>query len=128
MNELQKLIQSNLEKWNGEPNMQSVIIPMIRRVVPSIIAADLAGVQTAEDTITFGMETFIVDDIVQEYYTVNVSYWYQLKKNILGADIIQWCYNTYGQETPSRWYCRGSSSFVFKHEADRTWFLMRWSA
>ena len=42
----------------------------------------------------------------------------------LYAEMIRWCYETY---EPSKWH-RESYCVRFQAEADRNWFLLRWSS
>ena len=56
------------------------------------------------------------------YYFVTVAY-HKLR------EMKQWCYKTFGDfgdETTQRWQVMGTA-VVFRNEADRSWFIMRWS-
>lgn len=66
------------------------------------------------------------------YYTVAPH-----QANVSWRDMEQWCLDTFGENTGSiwaettpdpgeRWYVN-NSKFWFKSEADRTWFLLKWS-
>lgn len=50
--EIMKAVQEEMEKFMGEPNtpvtqskMNSILLPMIRRVIPTVIAHDIVSVQ-----------------------------------------------------------------------------------
>lgn len=60
---------------------------------------------------------------VQAYYAVNV--------NEVNDDMMEWCYNTFGVEGPTkkgftRWF-KVNKTFYFRNEKDSTWFILQWS-
>ena len=66
-----------------------------------------------------------------QYYTVAPP-----MAGVSWRDMAAWCIETFGsstgsiwsawQESSERWYVN-NSKFWFRDEADRTWFLLRWS-
>ena len=67
----------------------------------------------------------------EQYYTVAPP-----TESLPWGDMALWCIETFGpstgsiwaaiQEPGERWYAN-NSKFWFRSEADRTWFLLRWS-
>jgi hypothetical protein len=66
-----------------------------------------------------------------QYYTVAPP-----MEGVSWRDMAAWCTETFGASTGSIWSARTESGerwyanntkFWFREEADRTWFLLRWS-
>ena len=113
--------------------IRKIIMPMIRKVMPGIIAKDIVSVQPM--------------DIVLEWRTgegkgqmCDTEYWvqaptsmgdvfairskhFQKKTDIAAMQI--WCEETFGMEYATDWYKQGST-FYFLNETDRTAFVLRW--
>lgn len=146
-----KTIKENAEKWisgdKPEPvdtSFSSVMLPMIKKVMPQTIASQIVGVQpmTFPSGTIFGTRSSIWDTIVTtfieqveidgdniDYYAVKVPYGYFSKHNVENDDIHNWCTETFSKEIDeNRWYMRGSTVYLFKTEEDRNWFLLRWSS
>lgn len=123
------------EQLNDEKVNKSVIIPIIRKINPSLIASQMVGVQPMSgsaglsphifrDKIVSYMEAVEVNNIMVDYYAVKIQYGYYFSY----TEIQQWCENTFIKEDePYRWYMRNSNVYLFKSEEDRNWFLLRWS-
>lgn len=107
--------------------MISVKMPLIKEVTPQILASEIVGVQPMTDTtITTSLQPVTIDGIVITYYAVRIPYRYNTNNM---NDIYEWCKKTFGENlTDRRWYIRGSTTYLFKNEEDRNWFLLRWSS
>ena len=98
-----------------------VLIPMIRKVMPGLMAQQITGVQPM---------TSITGRIFTENYSFgisyNVKYWphqFHLDKDwgeVMLAE--RWCY----QNFKSRNWKHSGHRFVFKREADATLFALKW--
>jgi hypothetical protein len=148
--DLLNTIKENAEKWisgdKPEPvdtSFSSVIMPMIRKVMPQMIASQLTGVQpmTGPSGMVYNMgsifDTILTTRIEQvavngeeiDYYAIKIPYGYFDKHDVSADDIHQWCIDTYSTDIDdSRWYVRGSMTYLFRTEEDRNWFLLRWSS
>ena len=69
MEDLKKQVTEQLEQFIGEPDtpvtrakMNSVLIPMIRKIMPAVIAQDIVGVQPMTGGITPPRKKFILLD------------------------------------------------------------------
>jgi hypothetical protein len=95
-----------------------VLVPIIRRVMPTVIANELVGVQPMTGPVA-SLKIGVDDrNNVRLRYWVERVTWNQNENK-------EWCIETYGDD-PERWYCRGSC-FYFRDERDRTMFILRWS-
>jgi hypothetical protein len=148
--DLLNTLKENAEKWisgdKPEPvvtSFSSVIMPMIRKVMPQMIARHLTGVQpmTGPSGMIYNMgsifDTILTTHIGQvavygkeiDYYAVKIPYGYFDKHSVSADDIYQWCIDMYSNDIDdSRWYVRGSMTYLFRTEEDRNWFLLRWSS
>ena len=114
--------------------LRKVLIPMIRKVMPAIIANDIVNVQPMQD---IGWRTGEGKGQMRER-----EYWIQppqgvgdifeisrthllQKKNPDIATMQIWCEETFGMEYATDWY-RNGGAFYFLNEADRTAFTLRW--
>lgn len=103
---------------------QSVLIPMIRKITPQLIAQELVGVQPMGP---LRKELELGYSAEQSY-----SYWVMPKNftNFDWASMDNWLKEVMGDggwhDTDSRWI--GSDRrYWFKKESDRTMFVLRWS-
>lgn len=129
---------------NPEPSiLSSILLPMIGKTMPGLIAQQIVGVQPMSnpsgmiygmnsifDTIikTY-MEVVEIDNVMVEYYAVKIPYGYFSKHNVEADEIYEWCNKTFSDESiTDRWCSRGYTTYLFKNEEDRNWFLLRWSS
>ncbi len=106
-----------------------IFIPMIRKIVPTVIAQDIIGVQPMSDT-----EMKVGEGWYEEgkYF-----YWVSPPASIgmifaygsaLENDCYRWCQETFGEcgNKDGIWFYV-ASKYYFSREEDRTMFIMRWS-
>jgi hypothetical protein len=106
--------------------------------MPQMIASQLTGgpsgmvynMGSIFDTIlTTHIEQVAVNGKEIDYYAIKIPYGYFDKHDLSTDDIYQWCIDTYSKDNDdSRWYVRGSMTYLFRTEEDRNWFLLRWSS
>ena len=117
-----------------------ILIPMIRKYLPNIMAQNIVGVQPmiVEQKIETG-ETY--EDEASSYATdANTVEWYWVRLPMVpGAifnidlqqqhleEVTKWCWDSFGnpQLIDSVWVTMGSR-FCFKNAADRTAFVLKW--
>jgi hypothetical protein len=101
--------------------MQKVLLPMIRRVIPSLIANEIVGVQPMSGPT---QRWSIVDDPYNAYpysVTFNQSLWALSIESKTLVKMLQWCNDT----IPSgNWYST-HSAFHFRNAEDRTMFMLK---
>jgi hypothetical protein len=126
-------------------DLQKIILPMIRKVLPGVIAADIVGVQPMSGMAKIPLETgeTYKNDAVAysepgdeiEYYWVKPEEQtsvFSLNDEIArNNSILEWCNDTYGpmedwSVTDRRWFA-SNRKFYFRDEADRTMFVLRWA-
>lgn len=102
-----------------------VLMPLIRNVLPSLIAQQIVGVQP-------------ISLDYQIPYSVHPRYKFSRKWNIgvahMGASALEvyaWCSENFGThpvnpDAWSRWYRYSYKKFYFRDEADYVAFLLRW--
>ena len=119
--------------------LQSVLLPIIRRTLPNLIASQIVGVQPMTNLGARPMElgTYETGGVI--WYWVrpeepavldladprhSAAYW---------DEVEAWCTATYGprnpwaeEGSPHRWSA-SDRRYHFRDEADRTMFIMRWS-
>ena len=109
-------------------DFKSVLLPMIRKVVPALIAQEIVGVQPMMAPVAEPTEI----GYSEPYFWVKPSGIISIWANVVSrnASILEWCIQTYGPQedwtvTDRRWF--GSDrKFYFKNEKDRTLFLLKW--
>jgi hypothetical protein len=131
-------LKDKLDEFIWVPNtpetlkdMQSVLMPIIRRVSPQLLASQIVGVQPMSMPLDNQDE---VGENVNEYGTI--SYWVKPKGVdsswlFIGTDkrkkklekLIEWCTATFN---PDAWH-RHQNVFYFEQEEDRTVFLLMWA-
>ena len=127
-----------------EPSiLSSILLPMIRKTMPGLIAQQIVGVQPMSNPtgMIYGMNSIFdtiiktcmevveIDDVMVEYYAVKIPYGYFSKHNVENDEIVEWCKTTFNDELiTNRWYSLSSGTYLFKNEEDRNWFLLRWSS
>lgn len=130
---------------------RNVVIPLIRQIVPGMIAQQIVGVQPMSTDGSSKMElgeTHNMDGTV-EFYWVKPSqgpteHIFSFKYNFpakpderkqRNLDILEWCSQTYGPrgiwgvdiDNPNgtRWFA-SDQKYYFRNESDRTMFVLRW--
>lgn len=117
-------------------DLTKILIPMIRKVYPNIIAQSILGVQPMSGP-TY--RTFTMDaDYVIPYHT-HPKYkfsrkWFigKVHRGDIGDDAAKWCAINFGNQPKNpdawcRWYRYSSKQFYFRDEKDYHWFVLRWS-
>lgn len=105
---------------NVTATAQRIMMPMIRKIMPQMLAQQIVGVQP--------MPPGTGSIFTQRYgKTFNPKYWpYQVE--VTGgwehtADAQRWCYDT----IKCRYWKNSGMRFVFKREADATMFALKWA-
>lgn len=87
--------------------LQKTMIPMIRRIIPTMIAQELVGVQPMGNSFN------------KKYWPHSVEMPYRHQ-----AEIEKWCWQNFRGRY---WRTRGSW-IAFKREADYSWYMMKWGS
>lgn len=130
--DLKKQIDDTLDRISGEPNADEtqanatkVLLPIVKRMLPNIIAQDIVNVQpmTASRALTVG-----TTDGIEHPYWVEIPNGPGTLFNFKALDKLHmertnWCIKTFDDDD----WMASSFKFYFKHEKDRDWFIMRWS-
>ena len=111
---------------NDKKSFQRILLPIIRRVMPTITANEVMNGHAMLST------PFIVGEHVvafngTDYHYVKLSLDYQ--NGLPSNKEYAWCTEVFGKsdaDSPRRWFKMGIS-YYFKEEIDRTAFVMRWS-
>jgi hypothetical protein len=118
-----------LEDKISDPELAKIVLPIIKNVVPQIIAEELVSVQPIN---VFGPSK------VETGYTEGIDnpYWVKMPRNITmtsvrgvekyydkSAEYQKWCSETF----PKGDYVIIGVSYHFKYEKDRDWFVLRWT-
>lgn len=130
--ELRKLIEANLGKFAGQPNTDEtqaeamkVLLPLIRKVSPTLIADDIVNVQPMVAPKV--MQTGFADGIDHPYWVEPLAspgaLFHYGKFDAKHQEQIDWCLETFKEED----WMASSYKFYFKEEKDRDWFVLRWS-
>lgn len=112
----------------GKPNTEdtkNVLLPIVNRMLPSVIAHDIVGVQPMSGVTKITVGT--TEGIDHPYWADS--------PNSVGAifnieafdekhkEQTDWCLETFADED----WVASSFKFYFKNKKDRDWFVMRWS-
>ena len=119
--------------------LQSVLLPIIRRTLPNLIASQIVGVQPMTNLGARPQESGTYETGSVIWYWVrpeepavldladprhSPAYW---------DEVEAWCTATYGPRnpwaeeiSPHRWSA-SARKYYFRDEADRTMFIMRWT-
>lgn len=112
----------------------SILLPMIRRILPMSIAADIIGVQPTESLdrpMTTGTvykdeaSSYATDANIPDYYWCSLQLSWVSMKHTQYDLAVQWCIDTLGPRG-DRWFT-DVFKFCFYNEADRTLFAMKWA-
>ena len=109
----------------------NVMLPMIRRVMPSVIAQDILSVQPMTVTssrveLRCGTAT-LAGSQTGTWFTVYVSMPFSFAmKPAHGIEHYQWCVDTFGPEDNVNWFEK-DYRFYFRNEADMSMFVLKWT-
>ena len=112
----------------------NILIPIIRKVMPQIMASAITGVQSMLDIPEILIETgeSWVDESTIEYYWVKAIPFALFHKNSgFGLsnneknEVLAWCIDAFGE--PSDQWKVIDNTYYFKDEGDRTLFLLKWN-
>jgi hypothetical protein len=97
---------------------QKILIPMIRNVMPNLIAHQITGMQP--------MSTYTGSSIFNQFFSkeYNKKYWpyqYVITQDSRAAE--RWCWDRY----KGRYWNNYGRKFVFKREKDAVLFALRWA-
>ena len=108
-----------------------VILPVIRNIMPDIIAEEILGVQPMTSQL---MSVGTMDHACSTWYWVTPPYnldigWDDMVSR--NKEIQEWCDEIYGDkgdwsDPDCRWWT-SNRKYIFKNEEDRTMFVLRWS-
>ena len=130
MDNIKKIIQDNLGQFIGEPNtpetqakIQSILIPMIRNVLPTTIAQDIVGVQP----MTLPLRMAPPYQIAEQYTEVVPQGYVVINAN---REVSQWI-----EQQPLHHWKHGELTnipgfwerFIISEELF-TWLKLRWQA
>lgn len=118
-------------------NYPEILIPIIRKVMPTMIASELCSQPMTGPSLSLPLELsegFYDDGL--KYYSVRlpVDSIFSMRTRYSGQvseyDLIQnWCTKTFGESTEnlntSSWFY-SAGKYYFNDEANRTMFLLRW--
>ena len=109
-----------------------VLLPMIRKLMPNLIANEIVGVQPMQRPRSLETgETYLPEKEV-EYYWAQPSVVSIFTMKVEGMElselkpIIEWCTETFGPVGESSGWLLSDGKFYFANEADRTLFVIRW--
>jgi len=109
-----------------------VLIPMIRKVAPSLMAQEICGVQPMSTPMGFLYPTEIGEEFVDGTLLYHKWYWvkpaYMMFSSGFDSELYDWCVETFGDPLAGRrWYLdkEGGFRYMFKRERDRTVVLMK---
>lgn len=101
------------------------LIPMMRRIMPEIIASNIVGVQPMSSLAGMvysmkGMFSDYFNTSIEEYDESGFNYVIRTNK-----DILPWCVETFGEDE-SRWQYVDSAVYLFRDEKDFNWTILQW--
>jgi hypothetical protein len=104
-----------------------IVIPMIRKTMPSLIAQDIVGVQPMPHNTgkIFSVKSNY-DGIKSLAKYLNKNYWphqYTFKDTISNKEVERWCYDNF----KGRYWRSLHGIYAFKRARDYEWFVLRWS-
>ena len=110
--------------------MNKVIIPLIRRVMPGIIASDLISVQPMADMFVERLESGVSYDPEND---MPEWYWVKCHNSSISkyVEMSNFCKDTFGENGGEHWmsgvYDIHLHQFAFTTEQDQLLFLLRWA-
>ena len=113
------------------------ILPLIRKCIPALIAADIVGVQPMTHIFDTRRKMIASDELdehgVTYYYVTDTGNDWHSAKAGRALDEREWCWNTFGpsasyteMDPTYRWQHGSDGKFKFRYEEDRTMFILRW--
>ena len=99
----------------------TVLIPLIRKAIPSMVAQQIVGVQPMTGT---GGQSLYAKYFGEKEY--NKKYWpYQvtIPDSSKRYEAERWCWERF----KGRYWNSHGRVYVFKRKEDYEWFLLRWS-
>lgn len=111
-----------------------IILPIIRKVHPTLIAQQITSVQPMtmghQGKVELRCGTAYLDgskkgDWFTVYVVIPFNFSMPSKHNAKG-DQRPWCIETFGPESNDTWFER-DSRFYFRNEADQSMFVLRWT-
>jgi hypothetical protein len=110
------------------------LLPVIRRVLPTLIAQDIVGVQPMDmDISSLYPHQMRMKRINTTYKGIknlakylNKNYWpyqYTINNQTTNIEVERWCYDNF----KCRYWRSLYGVYAFKREADYSMFLLRWS-
>jgi predicted phage tail protein len=117
--------------------MKNVILPMITKMMPSLIAQQIIGVQPMPLSagLIFTQKMTTQDPNIVKFhkkYKFSRAKWYIAEFDATFYDEVdEWCAKQFGKHDKrpdawSRWWHRYESSIHFRDEKDYLMFLLRW--
>ena len=110
-----------------------IIMPMIRRVMPNIIANQILSVQPMalpSSKLELRLGTAYLDGSKKgDWHTVFVvlPFIFAIKGELKGPNKhLDWCKQTFGEESNDTWFMR-DDRYYFRNEADQAMFVLRWT-
>lgn len=114
-----------------------IIMPMIRKVMPSVIAHQILSVQpmiplSPNKTELRCGTAYLAGKKAGDWFTVFVVPPFRfvtkgmLTASELKSEHYKWAQATFGPETNETWFER-DSRFYFRKESDQTMFVLRWA-
>jgi hypothetical protein len=95
-----------------------VLIPMIRKVMPTIMAQQIVGVQPMHDAGLIFAGGAAADPFNKKYWPhqAYIEHWGKSR------DAERWCYDNF----KSRYWTSSGRHFAFKRSRDATLFALKW--
>ena len=113
---------------NNNKEFQRVLIPMIQRILPNVIASELVNVQpmSAPQGSIFGSgsKKFISEESENKDFPYHARFdgWYVSED--FREEVLKWLSDTFHNKDN---YGVLGNTVMFKREEDRTMFMLRWS-
>ena len=109
--------------------MNKILIPILRRIVPNMIANDIVGVQPMYNP---DRENYLLDSGVSYDPQGEMPEWYWVKCYNISATqynaMRKFCGDTFGIRGGDLWTSNDESfQFLFTYEQDQMMFLLRWA-
>jgi hypothetical protein len=95
---------------------QQILLPMIRNVMPNLIAQQITGVQPMSYTGSSIFNSFFAKEYNKKYW----PYQYVITQDSREAE--RWCWDRF----KGRYWNSHGRKFVFKREKDAVMFALRW--
>lgn len=109
---------------------QQILLPLIRKVMPGIIARQILGVQPIPDS---AGTLFTLKPKYQSKYKFSRANWYVAEfDDRYYFEVEVWCAEQFGPHPKnpdawSRWVHKYENKIHFRDAKDYEWFVLRWS-